>query len=87
MPTPKYPLTQLVEVEWTDSASRGRWDSLENYKEERPARCKTAGYLVVKDRTRVIVALSQGDTHALISTVLDAITIPRGCVTRIRRLK
>ncbi len=83
---PVYPLTKIVEVFWVDSASRGRWDSLEGYRGQRPALCKTCGYLVDESNEHITVALSQGDTTSMVSTVLDSICIPRGCVTKIRRL-
>ena len=83
---PSYPLKHIVEVFWVDSAGRSRWDTLEAYKKERPALCKTCGYLLESTKSHVSVALSQGDSTTLRSTVLDAIVIPRGCVTKIRRL-
>jgi hypothetical protein len=85
MPQPKFPAAHLVEVDWTDSASRGRWDTIENYKKEVPALCRSAGYLIVKN-DRVVILLQTQSINTL-NDALDAITIPRGCITRIRRLK
>jgi hypothetical protein len=83
----KWPMNQILEVFWVDSCSRGRWDSLETYRKEQPALCRTCGYLVAKTKTYITIALSQGDMTAMSNNVLDSISIPRGCVTKIRRLK
>jgi hypothetical protein len=83
----KWPMNQIVEVFWVDSCSRGRWAGLDDYRKERPAICKTCGYLVAQTKTYITIALSQGDMTAMSNNVLDSISIPRSCVTRIRRLK
>ena len=83
----KWPMKKILEVFWVDSCSRGRWDSLTNYQKEVPALCRTVGYLVKQTRTYITLALSQGDMTAMSNNVLDSISIPRGCVTRIRQLK
>jgi hypothetical protein len=83
--TPTFPESTLVEVDWVDSASRGRWDSLENYKREQTAHCRSAGYMIVKNTKCVILLQTQGCNT--VHDALDAITIPRGCIQRIRRLK
>jgi hypothetical protein len=83
--TQKFPESNLVEVDWRDSASRGRWDTLDNYKKEVPALCRSAGYMIVKN-TRVVILLQTQSINTL-NDALDAITIPRGCITRIRKLK
>lgn len=82
---PKYPANTRVEVDWVDSASRGRWDSLATYQKEVPAYCRSIGYLITKSKTAVILLQTQGCNT--VNDALDAITIPRGCITKIRRLK
>jgi hypothetical protein len=83
--TPKFPVSTLVEVDWVDSASRGRWDSLENYRNEVTAKCRSAGYLITKNK-RVVILLQTQSVNTM-NDALDSITIPRGCITRIRHLK
>ena len=85
MNTPKFPCAHLVEVDWVDSASRGRWDTLEVYQKEVTACCRSVGYLILKNAR--IVILLQTQSINTINNALDAITIPRGCFTRIRKLK
>lgn len=82
---PQYPANVRVEVDWVDSASRGRWDSIENYRKEVPAYCRSIGYLITKNKNVVILLQTQGCNTA--NDALDAITIPRGCIQRIRRLR
>lgn len=80
---PKYPLTAIVEVEWVDSAARGHWDSIEEYRKHDIVTCRTAGYLLKKNKRAVTIIQSQ---HAE-SGLSDAMAIPMRAVTRIRRLK
>lgn len=68
----------LVEVEWIDSASTNGWnddfsdgDGLVN--------CRTAGYLLSKDRVSVKIVQSQS-THGQIAELM---AIPRSCVRSI----
>lgn len=73
----------LVEVEWEDAHHDDGWAG------NRPLRtrggpCRTAGYMLKRDRRVIVIAHSLGedpDDHA------DTLTIPRGCVSRIRRLR
>lgn len=82
---PIFPESNLVEVDWVDSASRGRWDSLENYKKEVTAYCRSAGYLIADTKHHLIILQTQGANT--INDALDAITIPKGCVLKVRKLK
>lgn len=80
----KYRELKPVLVDWVDPASTGRWRDREDAEQFRAAKCRSAGFLVSKNAKWVVLALSQGD--AQVDDVLDTLTIPRGCVTRIRRL-
>lgn len=78
----KWPMRVLVEVHWMDSASRARWGEKEDYLQLVPVPCRTAGYLLKKNATEVVIVQSQceeGEVNA-------GMTIPRACVTKIRRL-
>lgn len=72
----------LVEVEWVDSCSQGRWGSLDNY-DTNPTKCRSSGYLRHKDKKSIQLI----QTHNEDKSILDSITIPRGCVTKIRLFK
>lgn len=79
----KYPLREIVEVEWVDSAARGRWGSVEEYQKHDVVMCRTAGYLLKKTKRAVTIIQSQHTDDGL----CDAMAIPTKAVTRIRRLK
>lgn len=77
---PAYP---LVEVTWIDAVSTMGW-RLAPMTE--PTTCWTAGYLVAKNKKSVVVALCAATADAVFPFG-DTITIPIGCVKKIRRLK
>lgn len=74
----------IVEVEWVDSCSHGKWTSREYYEKETVSVCRSVGYLLVKDRIQIQVLQSQDETS---EQVADSISIPRTAVLRVRRLK
>lgn len=84
MPTSEWPLKELVEVEWVDSCTFGRWRPKAEYAAAEPAHCRTAGYLLKADKQCVTIVQSMG--RDMVEPISDSMTIPRGCVTRIRRL-
>jgi hypothetical protein len=79
----RFPLRTKVEVDWVDSTSRGRWATKTSYLDCRLLRCRTAGYLLVKNREKIIVVQSLCDN----GDMTDSMAIPRSCVTKIRRLR
>lgn len=80
---PTWPLRTIVEVDWTDSSSVGRWKSREEYLAYDPLMCRSVGYLLVKDKRKVTLLQSLAE-HG---DMADATVIPRACITRMRRLK
>ena len=74
---------QLVEVEWTDAQIGGGWNTRERYADKGIAKCRTAGYLLVRDKRSITIMQNVCDD----GTVSDSMTIPAGCVKRVRRLK
>lgn len=75
----------IVEVTWLDSACRGRWDQADNYRDGEPHQIKSCGYLLHRDKRKVILLQSRTEEPDD-SFVSDSITIPTGCVQRIRRI-
>jgi hypothetical protein len=86
---PRYPFgrTMPVIVEWEDSASSGRWGTRDDYHKKAKSSLgpiRSVGWLNRSDRTAVQLLQSQSAANG---DVADAVTIPRGCVRRIIRLK
>lgn len=79
---PKYP---LVLVEWVDSTVDGGWNDVSGYMERECLTMQSVGWMTVKDARRVQVV--QSHSWSQNDKCSDAITIPRGCVKRIRKLK
>lgn len=73
----------IVEVEWEDSAAEGGWSKRDRYLAQEPAQCRTVGYLLKADRKKVILLQS---CHPKEDRFTDSLTIPRSCVTSMRKL-
>lgn len=72
----------IVEVEWLDSRAFAGWAHPEEHLERsRPSRCRSVGYLLLKDRERIVLAQSCSDDSG---NVADPLAIPRGMVKAIR---
>ena len=81
--TSKWPLRRIVEVDWIDAASRGRWQNADEHrKAATPIACRSVGYLLTSDSQRVTVIQSQG----VLGDVSDSMTIPRRMVLRMRTI-
>lgn len=75
----------LVEVEWIDSAFHRGWSSADEKRREMSySVCRTAGYLIGRDKQSVKIAMNMADKSASFG---DGITIPTVAVKRVRRLK
>lgn len=78
----KYP---IYRIEWDDIQSSGGWYDKESLKDADVAKCESVGYLVYRDRMVVKIASiveyektnDAGYVHA----------IPRGCITKMERIK
>jgi hypothetical protein len=69
----------LVEVEWSDAHSVSGWDTPARYRSAGPAVCRSVGYLLLRDRDRLVL-MTTGD-------VADGLAIPACAVRRVRRLR
>jgi len=76
---------KLVVVDWIDSCSGNRWESIESAKEEPLGLdCRSVGWLIHQTKRTVVIAPNR--TSALTS-VLSAINIPRVAISRMRTLR
>ena len=73
----------LVEVTWKDACGNSRWMSYSEAKECETLETKTLGRLVHRGARKLVVCGTIADN----GTVNDTTTIPRGWVTKVRRLK
>lgn len=81
----KWPLTKLVEVEWTDSCTEGGWNSHSAYLDRaQPTICRSIGYLLVKTKEKVVVVQTMSLSTGHVS---DSMAIPIVAVRKIRFLK
>lgn len=80
----KWPLPKLVEVEWVDSCTAGGWRSRASYLEEGPTICRTIGYLLHKDKQKIVVIQTQSSSTGHVS---DSMAIPVVAVKKMRVLK
>jgi hypothetical protein len=79
----------FVLVEWDDSCNFGtqKWRDVEESKNLTPGKIRTVGFVLAEDKKRVVLTGSlhdEGDGDAYGN---GCITIPRGCITKITRLK
>ena len=73
---------KIVEVVWLDSQAHGGWtDKNEMQEWNGDMLCKSVGYLVRKENDRIVLAMSESST-----SLADGLTIPRACITNLRRL-
>ena len=74
-----------MEVEWVDSCSSTRWESLEYYQRNTGTSiCRSTGYLLSKTEDHIVLVQSiSGSTD----NVAESIAIPMAAVRKIRKLK
>jgi len=70
---------KIVLVKWEDSASASGWTDEDDLA---PAECETVGYLLKKNKDRVVVVQSTSD----IAHYDNRFAIPRGCIKSIKEL-
>ena len=72
-----------VKVKWTDSIHGAGWNDHRAASTSRPTKITTVGYLLERDKDRVVVAQSVSDDTEELGNLL---TIPRAAVRSIKRL-
>jgi hypothetical protein len=76
-------IDRMVLVEWRDSCFDEGWKTQKRALRHSTSNCRTIGFLLKNKRDSVTVVESQSDTGHV-----DAVmAIPRGCITKITRLK
>ena len=75
-------LNKLVLVEWDDSNVEAGWVHIPCADRD-VAHCRTPGILLFEDDKKVVIAF--GDSNC--GMVHETLTIPKGCITRIRELR
>ena len=73
---------KMVLVEWTDSNVVHGWSPSDCLGDDM-AHCQTVGILLAEDETKITLVLGKSDSHS----VLERITIPKGCITTIKELR
>lgn len=74
---------KILLVEWRDSVSDNSWISLESAKKSDTTKVVTVGILISTNRRRLVLL----PTFSSRNNVLGEIAIPKGCITRVRKLK
>jgi len=73
---------KMVLVLWNDSNITNGW-RVDDCKGDEMAHCRTVGILKAEDSEKITVALGDCDC----GSVLETITIPKGCITAIKKLR
>jgi hypothetical protein len=73
---------KIVLVEWEDSAMSAHWQDKECFKDKETARATSVGFRITEDDKKLTIIQSIGEAE-----YQGAITIPKGCIKRIRQLK
>ncbi len=76
---------QLLLIDWLDTASpeSSEWKDVDTDTLDGVARVKSTGYLAYKDKTQLIIV----QTVSCDGGFFGELAIPRGCITKITRLK
>lgn len=83
----------LVQIDWQDSQNWTGWhllqDVVQNYKNHGLNKQKTVGYIVMDNKDHITVAqsLSIHPENNEIYRGADFMTIPKGCVIKVTKLK
>ncbi len=81
---------QLVLVEWVDSHSNHRWQSLDEHKRDcNPLNCRTVGWLLEKKNGHVVIvsSLAGEDNDEINTSATGDLTIPMSAITKLTVLR
>ena len=75
-------MSKIVLVEWEDSNVTHGWRHIDDGLDQL-AHCRTVGIIQFEDDHAMTLAMGDSDC----GSVLETITIPKGCVTKIKELR
>lgn len=83
------PPRRLVIVEWIDSSSGEGWRPTDELATQTaPVRCQSVGWVLAETKEAIVlVAHTSGGHNSYREYARGDISIPKGCVTRVRKLK
>ena len=70
---------KILEVEWIDSQSRGRWRDIEEAAKDYAGKCCTVGLVIRDDGDSLVLAQTWSDD---LTCVCDTMSIPRKSILR-----
>ena len=76
---------QIIEVEWDDIVTHPQWIPQDKAEKELPCRCKSVGYFLNQDKH--VLRLSCTIQPDESKPDRDLTIIPRGCITKIIKIK
>lgn len=84
-PTHNWPLRRKVEIEWIDSCSSTRWESIDYYRNNTTTSvCRSTGYLLRKTEDEIVLVQSMSGST---DNVAESIAIPMIAVVKVRQLR
>lgn len=75
----------LVQVDWLDAEAQGEWTAISGVS-TKPSPVHSVGYVLHDNDAAIVLAGDVGDKWTDEETVNRTIVIPRGMVTKVRRL-
>ena len=72
---------KIVKINWVDSTMRDAWQDKQS-PVTKMERVQSVGYLISKSKKKIVI--SQGFTSSQVGMTMS---IPMGCVTKIKRIK
>lgn len=79
----KLKLNQIIEIEWDDTVTHSMWILQDEAKAKLLCRCKTVGYFLNEDEQAIRLSCTIQFED---KPERDLTVIPRGCITKIRKL-
>ncbi len=76
-------LGKMVLIEWVDSKVMHGWRNEDEVFEDTLANCRTIGFLQYEDSDLITLVMGVSDC----GTILETVTTPQGCITRMRELR
>lgn len=81
----KWPLGELMEVEWNDAAGGSGWADLQSHRQEVGILpCRSIGYVLKNDGSQIVLVQSMAQANESIS---GHIAIPKRPIVRSKRVK